>query len=440
MIKNSFIKHPKKRNLTDIFITYVIIIYIVLLLLLFFGIYIIFKNLKLSKKKDKKPKKYKYIDQRSFELHKPEINVFLENKLYWRNDTSLHIEKVKEEVRNYKNLVISFENKTDFNKRENPKISIIMTLYNQENYIKLAYASIQKQELKDIEIILVDDASTDNSSTIVKELMENDKRIVYIKNDINRKTFYSRNEGILVAKGEYILVIDPDDLLINNILIKAYETAKNNDLDIVQFYMLIGKYDYANLWREVKYKNGILHNNSEIRNAFYYCISRNLADKLVRREVYVKSVNFMRKDLYNEDYHINDDDTAYFGLVHFANTFGFLEQIGYFYYLKPGPSPPHWLNPKKMNINFRSIFNIMKYFYLQSDNNTLEKTYMPYAYFKEKVKKNYEKFIPDLTDGFDFILDVLNLYANSTYFNEEQKIVINDFKNKIINRQKQIKG
>ena len=136
----------------------------------------------------------------------------------------------------------------------------MITLYNQKNYIKNVYSSIQKQELKDIEIIFVDDASIDNSSMIIDELMERDKRIIYLKNDINRLAFYSRNKGVLESKGEYILVIDPDDLLVNNILLKAYETAKEFNLDIVQFYMMIGTFNDSMVLDILKYRNGILYN------------------------------------------------------------------------------------------------------------------------------------------------------------------------------------
>ena len=237
-------------------------------------------------------------------------NIF-NKKLYWKNQTSLEIEKVRDEIKNYDKFQISFENETDFLKSEHPKVSIVITLYNQKKYIKNVYSSIQKQELKDIEIIFVDDASIDNSSMIIDELMERDKRIIYLKNDINRLAFYSRNKGVLESKGEYILVIDPDDLLVNNILLKAYETAKEFNLDIVQFYMMIGTFNDSMVWDILKYRNGILYNNSDIRNIFYYGGTRNLVDKLVRREVYIKSINFMRKDLYYEDYHINDDDNSF---------------------------------------------------------------------------------------------------------------------------------
>ena len=231
-------------------------------------------------------------------------------------------------------MKISFDNKTHFYKRKTPKISIIITVYNQGYYIKKSYAHILQQEIKDIEIIFVDDASTDNSSFIIKELMEKDKRIIYLKNDINRNQFYSINKGILNSKGEYIISIDPDDFLLNNILKKAYETAKFYNLDIVEFYMFAGK----SLWN-VKYKSGIICNNSNVRNIFYYGDTRNLVDKLVKREVYINAVYFMPKDLYNENYHAHTDDTIFFGLIHFANSYGFLEQVGYFYNIMPNRRP-----------------------------------------------------------------------------------------------------
>lgn len=150
----------------------------------------------------------------------------INEKLIWNNQRTIDYNIIKNETRKYNELQFSFENKDDFIKREKPKITLIITLYNQEKYIRTIYASIQKQELKDIEIIFVDDASIDNTTKKIEELMENDKRIVYLKNDINKKAFYSRYRGILKSIGEYILIIDPDDLLINNILIKAYITAK----------------------------------------------------------------------------------------------------------------------------------------------------------------------------------------------------------------------
>ena len=243
---------------------------------------------------------------------------FINGRLIWNNQTSIDYSKIKEEIRKYNELQFSFENKEDFIKREKPRITVIITLYNQEKYIRPIYASVQKQELKDIEIIFVDDCSRDNTTKKIEELMEKDKRIVYLKNDINRKAVISRFRGALIAKGEYILMVDPDDLLINNILIKAYITAKKYNLDIVQFHMMIGSPSQSRLWGELKYKGGILKNNSEVRKIFYYGISRNLPDKLVRREIYLKCIKFMGDEFINGDYHFNDDDTIFFGLIHIS--------------------------------------------------------------------------------------------------------------------------
>ena len=210
---------------------------------------------------------------RKNKINNPLISCFPSNKnIYWKNQTDLEIEKLKEEIRNNKLSEISFENKNDFYKRKYPKISIIITIYNQGYYLKSLYAHIQNQELKDIEIIFIDDVSTDNSSFIIKELMEKDRRIIYLKNDINRLQFYSINYGVLNSKGEYILSSDADDFHFNNILIKAYETAKIYNLDILQFYMLSG----MSLWEAVKYKGGIICGNKNIRNIYYYGITRNL--------------------------------------------------------------------------------------------------------------------------------------------------------------------
>jgi len=358
------------------------------------------------------------------------------DKIYWKNEKDLEIDKLIKRVKASDKYKISFENENDFYKREKPSVSIIITIYNQERFINKSYAFIQNQKLKDIEIIYVDDASTDNSSSIIKHLMEKDKRIVYIKNDINRKQYYSINIGVLNAKGEYILSIDPDDLLLNNILIKVYKTAKKYDLDILQFYMIIGPKNNFLLWKEVKYKSGIMCNNTEIRKIFYYGISRNLPDKLIKRNTYLKSISFMPKELYNEDYQVHTDDTSFFGLVHFAQTYGFLEQIGYFY--SNDPDRKNNIEEKPNRI-MRSYFNIMKYFLIKSDNNIDEKILMPYQFFYKKVRNETIQFIDKITEGFEFYFEVLDLYLNCTYFNDERKKEIQNYKDIIIQREHYIK-
>ena len=271
--------------------------------------------------------------------------------------------------------------------------------------------------------------------------MEKDKRIIYLKNEINKRAYYSRCRGILESKGEYIIVIDSDDILINNILIKAYETAKKFDLDIVQFYIISGTIESSkkHLAREMKYKSGILTNQFEIKNNFYNTISRNLWDKFVRREIYIKSIMFMKEEFYNQIYIWNSDDTSFFGLLHTAQSYGFLEQIGYLYADKPKPKGTYIykFDYKNSNLLMRGVFNNMNYFYIQSDNSTSEKTNLAYKYFEKNIGY-LENNLPYLTEGFDFIIHVLDLYINSSYFSVNQINRLKDFKNKIISRKNKI--
>ena len=110
------------------------------------------------------------------------------------------------------------------------KVSVIVPTYNREKYVKTCLDSLINQTLKEIEIIVVDDGSSDNTEKIVMNF--NDKRIKYIKKE-NTGIGDTRNHGIREAKGEYLSFVDIDDYIDNTMLEKCYNKAKEDDLDIV---------------------------------------------------------------------------------------------------------------------------------------------------------------------------------------------------------------
>lgn len=112
------------------------------------------------------------------------------------------------------------------------KVSVIIPVYNVEKYLKKCLDSIIKQTLEDIEIIVVNDGSPDNSQSIIDEYAKKDKRIIPIIQE-NGRQGKARNTGLKIAKGEYISFVDSDDYLELNMLEKMYNEAKNNDSDIV---------------------------------------------------------------------------------------------------------------------------------------------------------------------------------------------------------------
>ena len=111
------------------------------------------------------------------------------------------------------------------------KISVIIPVYNVENYLKECLDSVTSQTLEDMEIICIDDGSTDNSSDILKEYSKKDNRIKIITKE-NGGQATARNLGIKEAQGEYIAFVDSDDFIEPTMFEKLYTKAKDNNLDL----------------------------------------------------------------------------------------------------------------------------------------------------------------------------------------------------------------
>lgn len=127
----------------------------------------------------------------------------------------------------------------------NYKVTIIIPVYNSEKYLKQCLDSVINQTLEKIEIICIDDKSTDNSLNILKEYRNNDKRIKIIENSGNKGTGYTRNIGLKEALGEYIMLLDADDWYETETCEKAYNQINNNKDDIV-FFNYTKIYEYNN--------------------------------------------------------------------------------------------------------------------------------------------------------------------------------------------------
>ncbi len=91
-----------------------------------------------------------------------------------------------------------------------PEISVIMSVYNEEKFLRESIESILSQTFKDFELIIINDCSIDNSLKIIKSY--NDKRIKIINNKKNIGVFNSRNKALKIAKGDYIAILDGDDV------------------------------------------------------------------------------------------------------------------------------------------------------------------------------------------------------------------------------------
>lgn len=157
----------------------------------------------------------------------------------------LHLLHLKQEVYDYKMKKLQ----EILMGKKQPKVSIIMPCYNTAPYLRQALDSVVNQTLKDIEIICVNDGSTDNTLDIIKEYAAKDNRIVVIDGP-NGGYGKAMNKGLDVSTGEYIGILEPDDYLKLDMYETQYKVAKENNLDFVKadFYRFVGdNYDYNRL-------------------------------------------------------------------------------------------------------------------------------------------------------------------------------------------------
>ena len=113
-----------------------------------------------------------------------------------------------------------------------PLISIIVPVYNVEDYIEECLESLVKQTYKNLEIILIDDGSTDNSGEICDDYVLKDTRIKCF-HQINQGVGAARNKGLEVAEGELIGFVDPDDYCDLEMFLEMYKSMKEDEADIV---------------------------------------------------------------------------------------------------------------------------------------------------------------------------------------------------------------
>ena len=121
----------------------------------------------------------------------------------------------------------------------NIKVSVIMPVYNSGIYLGTAIDSILTQSLREIELILVDDGSTDGSSERCDEYAKRDRRVKVIHQD-NGGICNARNVALRIAQGEYIGFSDHDDRFLPNFIAESYQIAVNNNADFVK----VGKQEF----------------------------------------------------------------------------------------------------------------------------------------------------------------------------------------------------
>lgn len=179
-------------------------------------------------------------------------------------------------------------------------ISVIIPLYNKENYIYETIKSILNQSYENFEIIIIDDGSTDKSSFIVSEIQDSRIHLFLQK---NHGVAYTRNKGIKIAKGDYILFLDADDFLHNDALKKMILAAKKySNCNIISG-------NYLTIKNKVNIENCLLKKNKVLDNPFkeiwFNRWNLRLGSFIVKKDT-IKKINFDANILIGEDAFFTD--------------------------------------------------------------------------------------------------------------------------------------
>ena len=122
-------------------------------------------------------------------------------------------------------------------------VTIAMSVFNVANYVRASLDCILGQTFKDFELLCIDDASTDGTLEILEQYAQRDDRIHLLRQEKNMGLSVSRNRAIADAKGEYLLMLDGDDLFSQDMVKKAYNKAKETDADFVMWDYCVFIYD-----------------------------------------------------------------------------------------------------------------------------------------------------------------------------------------------------
>ena len=307
------------------------------------------------------------------------IIFFMYKKLFYKNISILGYKPRNDDIyrkENFPPLNVSFYNAKKFlsnclkgiivNEQslkysENPKVSAIVTFHNCKRTISRAILSIQNQNISDIEIVLVNDFSTDETSSIIEDFAKKDPRIKIINNKKNMGTYFCRSIGTLSAKGKYIFHLDGDDMFLDeDSFYTITNIAEKGNFDIVSFRAVFAHYS-PNLLTSGIMENYFSNHTPNIvlyqpelgmygfrpgkTYGTYIITDSYIWTKCAKTSIYQKMVNKVGEERYTRYMVLEEDRTDIYGLYNTAES---MKYLGKYAYLKiQTPASMTWRNHPK---------------------------------------------------------------------------------------------
>ncbi len=265
------------------------------------------------------------------------------------------------------------------------KVSVIIPVYNVSEYIERCLLSVLNQTWEDLEIIVIDDCTPDNSMEIVNRIAENHSRGNIIKcfaHGRNSGLSAARNTGIRNAIGEYVYFLDSDDYLSHEAIQLLSEAVSENNADFA-----IGNYkvEGADYWAPpLKMTSGIINRNKEILRAYttdlWYVMAWN---KLVNRDF------LLDNDLFFQEGIVHEDDLWSFKLACVSRKMAVVETVTYFYFMQPNSI---MRAPSLFNLKCRVAVIQYMFQYVTSSEQLQRNPYI-YVYYENLKAKYFDRIL-----------------------------------------------
>ena len=345
--------------------------------------------------------------------------------------------RIQNEIKNFK-IYHKFCNnnikkRKKFEKKINSKVSVISPIYNRERFLIRFLKSIQYQNFDKIEIIFVDDKSTDNGVKILEEYQKKDKRIKIIKLKRNKGTFFARNIGVLYSHAKYIIIPDPDDIISKDIISSCLYYAEKYKFEMIRYYSYLGNNQTINV-------NGFRSKpvyQPELQTYLFYAnndlakFDHSINNKMIKKKLFIKALNSLNNFYLNVYMTYLEDQLMIFILYKTAKSFYYLKKFGYYYKRNTASFSENSFKLSQIKMKFHFIY--IKLVYEYSKNIKYEKDIINYLFtiLNRRIKIERELSSKSYNNDFNFYYDIIIMLLNCKFISEENNLLLRKLKNMI---------
>lgn len=279
-------------------------------------------------------------------------------------------------------------------------ISVIIPVYNVEDYLHVCLNSILKQSYEDFEIICVDDASTDSSLEILEYFTKKDSRIKVLKNDSNKGPGFSRNRGLDVAEGKYISFLDGDDWFSPDAFEILIKKAEQDNLDLLLFKNIVyyeeprefGMEEYYDMEFMNEFENKIF-NHWDLDKTKLFVMSNAPWNKF-----YLKSFLDENNIRFPNENLIHEDNPFFYKVITSAKRVSLIDK--YLHNRRRRPNSIMTLNNGRLFDNIDAMYKVMDVFFEDMELYDYYKKEVLTYIFSSVFKGKYNQIEDDLKEDF----------------------------------------